>query len=134
MSTSHTYALSPIAFALPLLHAAAHPSSTVQGIFLAPVSPPVTASTGSGRTPLEITHAIPLVHTLTSLTPIVEAGLEHVEVYAQTKELRVVGMYEIGEGSGLSRAGKGLLGGLKKGTEGVFALVVGGLCPRPVSC
>lgn len=53
-----------------------------------------------------------------------EAGLEHVEVYAGKKGLTIVGMYEITEGVALSRSGKGLLGGLKKDGNEAFALTV----------
>jgi hypothetical protein len=124
-SSQYTYNLSSLAYSLPLLHAAAHPSSTVQGVFLANPSAAGTASTGAGRRPLEITEAVPVLHAETTLTPMLEAALEHVEVYAGKKGLVVVGMYEVSEGVSLSRAGKAFLGGIKKSWAESFALTVG---------
>lgn len=126
MSSAYIYNLTPISYALPLLHAAAHPSSSVQGVFLAETSATSSSSTttGSGKRPLELVDAIPLLHAETTLTPVLEAALEHVEVYAGKKGLVIVGMYEVGEGSTLSRAGKAFLGGLKKNWEHAFALTV----------
>lgn len=128
-SSQYTYNLSSLAYSLPLLHAAAHPSSTVQGVFLANPSAAGTASTGAGRRPLEITEAIPVLHAETTLTPMLEAALEHVEVYAGKKGLVVVGMYEVSEGVSLSRAGKAFLGGIKKSWAESFALTVSWASP-----
>lgn len=123
-SSAYIYTLSPISYALPLLHAAAHPSSSVQGVFLANTSSSEGATTGSGRRPLELIEAVPLLHAETTLTPALEAALEHVEVYAGKKGLTIVGMYEVSEGVALSRAGKAFLSGLRKNWEGAFALTV----------
>jgi hypothetical protein len=125
-SSSYTYTLSPTAYALPLLHAAGHPSSSVQGVFLADTSSASTASstTGSGRRPLEIVDAVPLIHAEATLTPIIEAGLEIVKAYADKKGLTIVGMYEVSEGVALSRAARAFLAGLERGWEGSFSLTV----------
>lgn len=77
--------LSPTAYTLPLLHAAAHPSSTVSGLLLGPSSS-------------EITDAVPLVHRYASLSPTTELGIDLVQAYAGAKGLQVVGFYEAREG------------------------------------
>lgn len=114
-----TYALTPESYALPILHAAQYPSSTVQGVFLAP-----SASSSSSASQVTVTRSIPLIHIDGSSSIYTEIALEHVEVYAQKEGLSVVGVYEAGAGAvdgGLSRAARGLIRGLK---GEVFALNV----------
>lgn len=131
-ATGTTYTLSPEAYALPLLHAALHPSSTVTGLFLSPLSSnPSSASaavpdaasptlnnkqdggTSSNAVPqqadeINITHSIPLQHTYTSLTPYTEIGLELAQAYAEDQGLRVVGMYVARGDDAAPKAGEGL--------------------------
>ncbi|TXT10583.1 hypothetical protein VHUM_02088 [Vanrija humicola] len=87
--------LSAAAYAVPLLHAAAHPSSTVSGLLLGP-------SAG------EVTDAVPLVHRYGSLSPTTELGIDLVTAHASTRGLKVVGFYEAREGgeTALSRWGE----------------------------
>jgi hypothetical protein len=117
---SDSYTLTPQVYALPILHAAQHSSSTTTGLFLAP-------STSGSSTPTQITNTIPLQHLHTSLTPYTELGLELATTYAEREGMRVMGMY-ICHGdesvSGLGRVGEKLLAKLKEGQEGVFGLVL----------
>ena len=92
-----TYTLSPIAYALPILHSALHPSSTTIGLFLASSS--------------DITEVIPLQHVNTNLSPYTELGLELATTYADGKGLKIVGMYIAHESDtkGLGRVGERIL-------------------------
>ena len=117
------YTLTAETYALPILHAAQYPSSTVLGLLLAPSS-----SSSSPSPAVEVTRAIPILHIDTSSSIYTEVAIDHVAMYAQREGLSVVGMYEAGtqpgEGEvGLSRAARGLLKGLKEKGE-VFALAV----------
>ncbi|KAL1409120.1 hypothetical protein Q8F55_005947 [Vanrija albida] len=99
--------LSATAYALPLLHAAAHPSSTVSGLLLGPTAD-------------DVTDAVPLVHRYASLSPTAELGIDLVQAYAAGRGLKVVGYYEAREGgeAALSRWGAKAVDGL-----GVWSLV-----------
>jgi len=92
-----TYTLSPIAYALPILHSALHPSSTTIGLFLASSS--------------DITEVVPLQHVNTNLSPYTELGLELATTYADGKGLKIVGMYiaHESETKGLGRIGERIL-------------------------
>jgi len=124
MSTplKYTYCLSPEAYALPILHAARHLSSSLLGLFLSPVeldpsSPPTTIS---------ITTALPLIHHYTSLSCMAELGMQLAAGYAEDRGLRIVGVYVAHEGSdkGLGRAGERILAALHAEFEGAFAMLV----------
>lgn len=118
---STSYTLSATAYAIPILHAAQHPSSTTTGLLLGP------SSSSSTSTPqVSITDAIPLQHVNTSLSPYTELGLEMVDKYAESKGMRVVGLYVAREsGEGLGRTGERLLAKLKESFSDAFALEVG---------
>lgn len=117
-----SYTLSPQAYALPILHAAAHPSSTVLGLLLA-----------SGS---EITDALPLVHRYTSLSPTTELGLALARAHADKEGKRVVGVYvALGEGEGLGRAGGAVLKSLGEGAVGIsVSTAVGSLVENTTDC
>jgi hypothetical protein len=105
---SNPYTLCPAAYALPLLHAAAHPSSSVLGLLLA------------AGTSTAITDALPLVHRYTSLTPATELGLELAIAHATRERKRVVGVYvALADGEGMGRAGENLLKSLGEGVVGI---------------
>lgn len=95
--SSPSYTLTPVAYALPILHSALHPSSTTTGLFL-----------GSST---EITEVVPLQHINTSLSPYTELGLELASAYAEGKGLKIVGIYiaHEAEGKGLGRIGERIL-------------------------
>lgn len=123
-SMAPAYTLTAETYALPILHAAQHPSSTVLGLLLAPSS----SSSSPSSPAVEVTRAIPILHIDTSSSIYAEVAIDHVAVNAQREGLSVVGMYEAGtqpgEGeAGLSRAARGLSKGLKEKGE-VFALAV----------
>lgn len=112
---THTYILNPLAYTLPLLHAAHH-LSTVLGIFLGHVS----------STEITISDAIPLIHHYSSLSPTTEVGLEMAEEYASEKGSRIVGLYMANEsGTAMGRVGEMVLAAVKERFDGAFGMVVG---------
>ncbi|WVQ80174.1 hypothetical protein IAT38_002279 [Cryptococcus sp. DSM 104549] len=114
-SSAFTYTLTPLSYSLPILHAAAHPSSTVLGVFLS--SSPVSS------TSISIEDALPLLHVYTALSPMMEAGLSLAEEYAKGKGMRVVGLYVAREDEGgLGRVGERVLGVLREKFAGSFGL------------
>lgn len=94
-----SYTLTPLAYALPLLHAAAHPESDVAGLLLGPSTP--AGSTDS----VEVTEALPVLHRYASLSPTMELGIDMARAYGEKKGLRVVGYYEARAGAS-SRVGE----------------------------
>lgn len=87
-STMTTYSLSPAAYTLPLLHAAAHPSATVSGVLLGTVS-------GSS---VSLTDAIPLIHRYAALSPTTELGIDLAKASAAKEGKAVLGYYVAREG------------------------------------
>lgn len=113
-----TYTLTPTAYALPILHAAAHPSSTVTGLLL---------SSNTTTTNMEITDAYPLVHRYTSLSSTAELGLDLARAKAVTDGKRIVGVYVApAEGAELGRAGEAILVALRSDFAGAIGIVVSG--------
>ena len=115
---AHQYQLSPLAYIIPLSHAAKHLSHTVMGVFLGDSSP-------SSSSQIIISDAIPLIHRYNSLSPMPELALEMVETYAQERGSNVVGIYEASEESNaMSRIGERLLRMLRARYDGAFGLTV----------
>lgn len=90
-----TFNLSPDAYALPLLHAAAHTESDVAGLLLGRPS----------QSSVEVTTALPVLHRYASLSPTLELGIEMARAWAAKKGLQVVGYYE-GRAMGSARVGE----------------------------
>ncbi|CAO3642195.1 unnamed protein product [Cunninghamella blakesleeana] len=76
------------AYTIPLLHAAKYPASEICGLLLGKVDNELITS---------ITTAIPLFHHWTTLTPMLDLALEQVELYAEKKQLQIVGWYQANE-------------------------------------
>ncbi|KAK8854691.1 hypothetical protein IAR55_003430 [Kwoniella newhampshirensis] len=124
-SPSPTYLITPAAYALPILHAAAHPSSTVIGLFLASSSSTSTSTSGPDAREIKVDDAIPLIHNYTNLSPMMEISLELADEYAKSISKTIAGVY-VGreEGDGLGRIGEKLLAKLKEGNDDAFAFVI----------
>nr|XP_018261575.1 uncharacterized protein I303_06013 [Kwoniella dejecticola CBS 10117]OBR83733.1 hypothetical protein I303_06013 [Kwoniella dejecticola CBS 10117] len=129
-SSSHSYSLSSTAYTLPILHAARHPSSSVLGVFLGPISSTQTQvdPKSESQALIEVDEAIPLIHSYTNLSPITEIALSLVTEYANLRKKRIVGIYlakEYGNDS-LTRSAERILGALREQQrfDGVFALVL----------
>ncbi|TYJ55772.1 hypothetical protein B9479_003550 [Cryptococcus floricola] len=123
MSSPYTYTLSPPVYALPILHAAAHPSHTTLGLLLSSSSPSDKEQT--------IDHAVPVLHNYASLSMVMDAALALVEEWGKGKGKgkgegkRVVGVYVAREdGEGLGRAGERILAALRTKWDGAFGLVL----------
>lgn len=77
------YHLQSLAALKTLLHLAKYPHSTVIGVLVGTVE----------RDTVTISDAIPLVHHWLDLSPVLEAGLAMAQVYAKSKQLKIVGTY-----------------------------------------
>lgn len=121
---SSSWTLEPEAYALPLLHAAKHPSASVNGLFI---------GSSSSKT---ITKAIPLHHLPQSLqySFAQELSFELVAKHVESLGggLEIVGYYQANErldDDALSQRGEKVLAALKAGAgveaaKAIFALVV----------
>ncbi|KZO97385.1 UPF0172-domain-containing protein [Calocera viscosa TUFC12733] len=85
----HTYTVSRLAYVKVLLHAAKYPTCAVNGVLLTS-SPP-------GVTDVVVSDAVPLLHHWTSLSPMMEIGLDLAGGYAEDAGLRIIGYYEASE-------------------------------------
>ncbi|KAJ1920385.1 hypothetical protein H4219_001361 [Mycoemilia scoparia] len=81
--TSKSYSISTQAYAKAIMHCAKYPSSTVHGILL----------TDPKSSPIRVVDAVPVAHLWTDLTPIFEVALQQVQIYAESKNLKVGGYY-----------------------------------------
>jgi hypothetical protein len=122
----YRYTIQPQAYALPLIHAAKYPSSTLNGLLLGKLTPASALDSSSGH--VVVSSAIPLLHAYTSLSPMMEIGLEMAEAYAAEQGLRVVGYYQANEGEDgtLGRVGERICETLRSNFDGAFGLLV---CP-----
>ncbi|CAK9779620.1 hypothetical protein CC85DRAFT_288964 [Cutaneotrichosporon oleaginosum] len=93
-----SYTLTPEAYALPLLHAAAHPEADVAGLLL-----------GRGG---EVVTALPVLHRYASLSPTLELGIDMARVWGKQKGLEIMGYYEA-RGNGSARIGEAVLAALR---------------------
>jgi hypothetical protein len=122
-SSAARWTLEPEAYALPLLHAARHPSASLNGLFV-----------GSAATKT-ITHAVPLHHLPQSLQYSFAQDLsfelvaKHIE--AVGRGLEIVGYYQANErldDEALGQRGERILAALKRNAgqaaNDMFALIV----------
>jgi len=84
-----TYTISRLTYLKVLLHAAKYPTCTVNGVLLTASSP--------GAADVVVSDAVPLLHHWTSLSPMMEIGLDLVGGYAEDAGLRMIGYYEASE-------------------------------------
>ncbi|KAG9299184.1 hypothetical protein G9A89_013832 [Geosiphon pyriformis] len=89
MSPPVAYVISTKAYQKLILHASKHPSATVNGVLLGSY----TSSDAGNDDTVAITDAVPLFHHWTTLTPMLEVGLQQVDIYAAHHKLRIVGYY-----------------------------------------
>jgi len=79
------YVLSHKVYLSLLLHAAKHPHKPVNGVLL--------GKSGSADT-VDVVATVPLVHAWTSLSPMMEIGLDLATSFAEAQGLRLVGYYQ----------------------------------------
>ncbi|KAF5315067.1 hypothetical protein D9619_007432 [Psilocybe cf. subviscida] len=84
-----SYVVSQDAYYKIYFHAAKHPHKPVNGILL--------GSTDAARSTVTIADAVPLLHHWTSLSPMMEIGLDLATQHAESAGLEVVGYYQASE-------------------------------------
>lgn len=83
---SVSFAVSKKAYAKMYLHAAKHPHKPVNGVLIGTFSQPTST--------VIIEDAIPLLHHWTSLSPMMEIGLDLAKEHVREKPVQLVGYYQ----------------------------------------
>ncbi|TFK39050.1 hypothetical protein BDQ12DRAFT_682936 [Crucibulum laeve] len=118
MATNYT--ISTQAYFKLFFHAAKHPHKSVNGVLLGN-----KAQNGT----ITIEDAIPLLHHWTSLSPMMEIGLDLAGQYAESSGLKLVGYYQACERldeTALAPVGERVAGKVKAGFEDAIAFVIDG--------
>jgi len=87
------YIINKEAYLKIILHACKHPSRTVNGVLLAQEE----SDKDNSSNKIIIVDAVPLFHHWNTLTPMLEVGLQQINIYANEKNLNVVGYYHANE-------------------------------------
>ncbi|KAJ6475054.1 hypothetical protein C8R47DRAFT_1324028 [Mycena vitilis] len=114
------YSVSAQAYFKIIFHAAKHPHSSVNGVLLGKEEP-------AGQ--IRIMDAVPLLHHWTSLSPMMEIGLDLAARHAESLGLNLVGYYqacERADDTALAPVGERVAGKLKDGFKNAVALVIDG--------
>ncbi|KII90514.1 hypothetical protein PLICRDRAFT_173916 [Plicaturopsis crispa FD-325 SS-3] len=118
--SGNTYTVAYNAYLKIFLHAAKHPHKPVNGVLLGNAS-------GSGK--VTIDDAIPLLHHWTSLSPMMEIGLDLARTHASARGLQLVGYYQACERldeTALAPVGERVAGKLREQFDGAIAFVIDG--------
>ncbi|KAF5391218.1 hypothetical protein D9757_003055 [Collybiopsis confluens] len=113
------YTLGPAVYLKIFFHAAKHPHTQVNGVLLGRK----TANT------VEIIDAIPLLHHWTSLSPMMEIGLDLAGKHAESLQLQLVGYYQACErldDTALAPVGEKVASRIKEGFGDAVAFVING--------
>ncbi|CAB4443664.1 unnamed protein product [Rhizophagus irregularis] len=86
------YIINKEAYLKIILHACKYPSSTVNGVLLAQEE---VGNDDSNK--IIIADAVPLFHHWNTLTPMLEVGLQQIEIYAERNKLNIIGYYHANE-------------------------------------
>ncbi|KJA20109.1 hypothetical protein HYPSUDRAFT_43462 [Hypholoma sublateritium FD-334 SS-4] len=86
---SASYTIASEAYYKIFFHAAKHPHTPVNGVLLGTLD--------ASRAEVTISDAVPLLHHWTSLSPMMEIGLDLATQYAESSQLKVVGYYQASE-------------------------------------
>jgi len=114
------YTLNKTAYIKLVLHAAKHPHAPVNGVLL---------GVKSGND-VSVVDTIPLLHHWTSLSPMMEIGLDLARSHAEERQLKIVGYYQATERPNdrvLVPVGEKISTIISEGFEGAFTLVIDGL-------
>ncbi|KAJ4474487.1 hypothetical protein J3R30DRAFT_3707418 [Lentinula aciculospora] len=114
-----TYTVGQVAYLKIFFHAAKHPHLQVNGVLL--------GKKVSGT--VEIVDAVPLLHHWTSLSPMMEIGLDLAGKHAESRELQLVGYYQACErldDTALAPVGERVASKLKQDFADAVALVIDG--------
>ncbi|GJJ14287.1 hypothetical protein Clacol_008551 [Clathrus columnatus] len=117
-----SYTLSHQAYVKIYLHAAKYPHKTVNGVLI--------GKKGKSREDsVAVLDAIPLLHLWTTLSPMMEIGLELAKTHAESRELLVVGYYQASErlyDNVLPPTGEKVVGKIREWFKDAIALVLDG--------
>ncbi|KAF8699698.1 Mago nashi, partial [Rhizoctonia solani] len=116
MSTTE-FQLSHKAYTKLIVHAAKYPHAPVNGVLLGKAS----------GDPIVIIDAIPLLHQWTSLSPMMEIGLDLARSHAESTGMKLLGYYQATQrldDEGLSAVGQKITANLREGFKDAFALVI----------
>ncbi|RDB23719.1 ER membrane protein complex subunit 8 [Hypsizygus marmoreus] len=119
VSTMSSYTISGPAYYKVFFHAAKHPHKAVNGVFVGKLV--------NGAVLVE--DAIPLLHHWTSLSPMMEIGLDLAGQYADSLGLTLVGYYQASDrldDTSLVPVGEKIAGKLKAGFADAVAFVIDG--------
>ncbi|EIM84940.1 UPF0172-domain-containing protein [Stereum hirsutum FP-91666 SS1] len=120
MSSGPSYAVSDLAYTKIILHALKHPHQPVNGVLLGSPS-------SSGV--VEIVDTIPLLHHWTSLSPMMEIGLDLARSHAEGRALKLVGYYQATDRiteAVLQPVGERVASSVRDGFADAVAIVVDG--------
>ncbi|KAE9387895.1 UPF0172-domain-containing protein [Gymnopus androsaceus JB14] len=123
--SSVRYTLSPRGYLKIFFHAAKHPHLPVNGVLLGRKLDSISVGNGT----VEITDAIPLLHHWTSLSPMMEIGLDLVTRHASEQGLEVVGYYQACDrldDSALAPVGERVAGKIREAFGDAVAFVIDG--------
>ncbi|KAI0030035.1 hypothetical protein K488DRAFT_55102 [Vararia minispora EC-137] len=113
------YTLSDLAYTKVIVHSLKYPHARVNGVLL---------GTNKGKE-VEVSDAVPLLHHWTSLSPMMEIGLDLTKTYAAGRALTIVGYYEaseyVDEGvASLGKVGERVTSKIREGFTDALAIVV----------
>ncbi|KAJ8082460.1 hypothetical protein PM082_008315 [Marasmius tenuissimus] len=114
-----SYTIHPPAYFKIFFHAAKHPHRQVNGVLL---------GSKNGET-VEITDAVPLLHHWTSLSPMMEIGLDLAGRHAESSGLQLVGYYQASErldDTALAPVGEKVASKIKESFKDAVAFVIDG--------
>ncbi|KAG5728405.1 Neighbor of COX4 [Termitomyces sp. T112] len=114
-----SYTLSATTYFKIFFHAAKHPHKQINGVLLGKKS--------AGDVIIE--DAVPLLHHWTSLSPMMEIGLDLVTQYADSVGLKLVGYYQASDrldDTSLVPVGEKIAGKIKQGFNDAVAFVIDG--------
>jgi len=117
------YTIGPIAYYKVFFHTAKHPHKSVNGVLLGTQDPHLPGSA------IEIADAVPLLHHWTSLSPMMEIGLDLALQYAESVGMKVVGYYQACErldDTALAPVGEKVASKIKAQFEDAIAFVIDG--------
>ncbi|RIA98120.1 hypothetical protein C1645_176215 [Glomus cerebriforme] len=117
------YIINKEAYLKIILHACKHSSRTVNGVLLAQQ----VSDNDNTTNKIIIVDAVPLFHHWNTLTPMLEVGLQQIEIYANRKKLNVVGYYHANErvdDNKLPPFGQKIVSKLQENFNNAIALVV----------
>jgi len=118
-TNSPSYTLSYKAYLKLILHAAKYPHAPVNGVLL--------GSSSSSTKDVLVSDAIPLLHHWTSLSPMMEIGLDLARNHAESIGLHIVGYYQATERIDedvLSPVGERVASLIRERFEDAFAIVI----------